>query len=425
MGLTYFEATYKIKLYGGSIENASEIWPLCYFRPPIRMIETLASLEARSNLMKAILKPSVESCVTDIDYSKEVPISLDKYNEAQQKVIKSCHSMVCCRDTSKICFRMIQGPPGTGKTHTLVGVVKVLFGATQTCRIMICAPSNGAVDEIARRLLQERDFRGSKKPLLLVRIGIKEKIHREIQPYWLDNLYEQIIKKIKVPSHINVRDELRKRVNDAILRCSEVILCTLGSSQSESLVSTFGTTTANRIDCLIVDEAAQCCEPELLLPLLYPSISKIILIGDHLQLPATVISLKADQYHYGRSLFERFYLYFQQNQTRIPVTMLTEQYRMRSEIVRFPSKQFYENRLTTARGSGKNAQIPFQPYFVFNLTDSKETSVKSGSKSNPHEADFIIKLLHVIFNKITPPVSIGVITFYKAQVTLLKNVAKL
>lgn len=180
------------------------------------------------------------------------------------------------------------------------------------------------------------------------------------------------------------------------------------------------------------------------MPMVY-NISKVVLIGDHLQLPPTVISKKAQQLGFGRSLFERFHEHFRKlnhSSTPNPFIMLQHQYRMNPEISLYPSKMFYQGKLVNAQHAGVNPRynkFRIRPYFMFDLIDSRES--KCHSKTNQAEADFIYTLLLTILGKILNkdltrpkaaaitenqlpdqlPFTIGIITFYKGQKKLINQ----
>lgn len=180
---------------------------------------------------------------------------------------------------------LIQGPPGTGKSHTLVGIVEHLFANwthDRRMKLMICAPSNAAIDQVGHRLCRRNDklhedgMRHPKRQHLeLLRIGRLEKVSDEMLNY---HILEKT-KRLLSGRQKSIKDARRKAVLDA-----DVILTTLNSSQKFYLDEIFvgnaeeDEPPCDQIDCLLVDEAAQCSEPELLMPLLYP-VNKVILIG--------------------------------------------------------------------------------------------------------------------------------------------------
>lgn len=438
------------------------IEPLFYLKPTLRLIETIAVMSTRTPFFDKILQPDYGCCEFEPLEATGVRfkfVDSRQYNEFQQAAITGCYSAIM-RPFSTVKVMLVQGPPGTGKTHTLVGIVKNMFANFESdkgpLRIMICAPSNGAIDEIGRRLLSNKHFLKpfKSRSLRIVRIGQKAQIHSDIHRYLLDNLIDMNLEKAQKEkkygnSKLRNPDLLkRSRVRDDLLLNADVILSTLSSCQQSSLElfrDKFSSKSAIR--CLIVDEASQCSEPELLMPFVFRSITKVILIGDHLQLPATVISKKAQQLNYGRSLFERFIGYFEKQVntgliSHLPLITLNRQFRMHPMICSFPSKQFYKGLLQTASKSGHNPSIRIQPYFVFDLANSVENCSsrgQTGTKYNLVEVDFVCQLLKRILKKLGHPVdtdqeiaalpeklsaSIGVVTFYRGQKSVIVSCLK-
>ena len=389
---------------------------LGYVRPQLRQCEAICSLQF-SPLKNAILKPNFQYSQVLLP-SNHSPTCNDStwndYNASQMKTIVSSLELIKQpQNTNKIL--LIQGPPGTGKTHTIIGMVKKIYmdwESEKYPKILICAPSNGAIDEIAMRLYQVRHFFAksrAKRALRLVRIGQEDQIHPTTRRIYIDSLVESNLDQIRQERHENnstrqdeldqqltklvaesvelkrrqvdaedeeVRrvereiqrvtlkiadlrrnpytaekgnpqldlDKVRKNLRRDILIKADIILSTLNSCRNQQLSQIYKE--SKTFNCCIVDEASQCCEPEILMPLNYLSITKFILIGDPMQLPATVISTKALEYGYGRSLFERHFNYFNsQKKQNNPILMLDTQYRMHREICQFPSTYFYQNRL--------------------------------------------------------------------------------
>ena len=241
----------------------------------------------------------------------------------------------------------------------------------------------------------------------------------------------------KYPSHL-FSENFRRKYRETILLQADVILSTLNSVQNACLkLEQLKHKEAFR--CLIVDEATQCTEPELLKPLIH-SVNKLILIGDHRQLPATVISNISQRAGFERSMFERL------NSCNMSIVKLYQQFRMQKEICNFPSRNFYNGKLKTHSNIGVNSKIPLMSYFLFDVSEATEKKVKiilepeisvpepnvqaNISLYNLEEINFIIKLLLVIFNRLgynvnekslgnlpkkKLKVSIGVITFYRGQ----------
>ncbi|OAG29258.1 regulator of nonsense transcripts 1 [Nematocida displodere] len=188
---------------------------------------------------------------------------------------------------------LIKGPPGTGKTKTITAIIG--FGLLMKWRVLVCAPSNAAVD----MLWENASNWGN------VLTGITATRASHSTPYTPTNL----------------------------------VFSTLSYAGSSSLAkSTF--------DLVIVDEACQATEPSTLIPLRTKP-SRFVLVGDPMQLPPTVLSQNA---HLSTSLFARL-------ATTIAPELLDTQYRMHPNISAFPSKQFYQNALKNA-ASYQDVHLP-------------------------------------------------------------------
>lgn len=450
---------------------------LYYLKPMIRQIESVALLK-ESALANDILSPKVITC--QLSVPTIVDIKSPHYNNMQYRAIIGT-SEALVRNIPKI--QLIQGPPGTGKTHTLIGLIKHFYSnwhdPAKMPKVLICAPSNGAIDEVVRRLYKEREFlKGTqaKRSLRMVRVGHPDQISESVRHISLDELVEtnanfkieglkkkhlsrikeletelsrcdteisnlryskrqheipsvelQIAKLLKELDACKATEEVstKREVSDAskrnmrfeLVKNADVILTTLNSCQRQPLDALFKPERSEvAFHCVIVDEASQCCEPELLMPLCY-RISKMILIGDPMQLPATVISRHAQEFDFGRSLFERFFIHFGRYSPTSPIAMLTEQYRMHPDICHFPSKQFYDGRLVSARVT-KNPH-PLMPYIIFDLKHSAESKSDKTSIENEVEANFVRNLLVAVLTKAPESSKIGVITPYKGQKRLI------
>lgn len=453
-----------------------------YLRPMLRNIEAVYSL-VNSKLCEEILNPSVMAC--QMAFPQEIKLPDNSYNESQYKSILASVEAVQ-RPFPIPKMLLVQGPPGTGKTFTLVGMIQRIFtdwdDLSNSPKILVCTPSNGAVDEIARRLHDHRHFLNKSpmnRSLRIVRLGQTNQIHPSVRKFSLDELVESNIKSRKsdlektFTTKINsLKDSAAKKdqeiaelraknekdkadkcasemyqiyrdlklaqaelskveeTNSAqdkrllkldILRKADVILSTLNSSRHVLLEDLFQSKRDPiRFNCAIIDEASQCAEPELLMPLMYNSISKLILIGDPMQLPATVISPIAAEYNYGRSLFERIFLHFGKYSTNSPVLMLDTQYRMHSQICSFPSLKFYDNRLKTPDALDERP-FPAKPYMVFDLRGTVEDVANPKNIVNEAEADFVVTLYVAVREMIPKNCTIGIITPYQGQKRMLIN----
>ncbi|XP_074150040.1 putative helicase senataxin isoform X1 [Sminthopsis crassicaudata] len=390
------------------------------------------SLLGRNSLIpltRVILNPSTSDfCPRDsLNTAPEKILAyLKDYNEDQKKAIEVAYAMVKQPPLiAKIC--LIHGPPGTGKSRTIVGLLyriltekpkkgdsdENLNAKFKRNRVLVCAPSNAAVDELMKKIILEfkEKCQDKKNPLgncgdiNLVRLGPEKSINNEVLKFSLDSQVNHRMKK-DFPNHIQEMHE-RKEYLDvkldklsrqrALDRCekgqkrsnldeeiariskerqqlaskikevrgrpqeaqssiileSHVICCTLSTSGGLLLESAFRRQGCIPFSCVIVDEAGQSCEIETLTPFIHRC-NKLILVGDPKQLPPTVISVKAQEYGYDQSMMARLYKHLEEQVkqnviSRSPVLQLTVQYRMHPDICLFPSSYIYNRTLKTNR----------------------------------------------------------------------------
>ncbi|CAA0826618.1 Probable helicase MAGATAMA 3 [Striga hermonthica] len=290
-------------------------------------------------------------------------------------------------------------------------------------RVLVCAPSNSALDEIVLRILNTgiHDENGHSYNPKIVRIGLKP--HHSVQAVSMDYLVEQ--KLSGVDSHTgdkqrqggasNDRDSIRTSILDEAV----IVFSTLsfsGSSLFNKLNRTF--------DVVIIDEAAQAVEPATLVPLAN-GCKQVFLVGDPVQLPATVISPVAEKYGYGMSLFKRF------QRAGYPVQMLKTQYRMNPEIRSFPSKEFYDEALED--GPDVESQTKrswhkfrcFGPFCFFDIHEGTESQPSgSGSWVNVDEVDFVLSMYGSLVSRYPELKSssrLAIISPYRHQVKLFRE----
>ncbi|CAD8060020.1 unnamed protein product [Paramecium primaurelia] len=403
-----------------------------------------------------------------------------KYNQSQANSIKE----ILQQEKG---ISLLQGPPGTGKTHTLIGI---LSGAYEYMKIndkfprkkiLICAPSNAAIDEIILRIMRPDslfDSDGKSREVKVIRIGLideesdySDTIKKVSLEYLAQNmlLKSQIVKQeadqkttadlridickiqnqikkllklkkqdptdqsinseqiSKLKSDLSVKQQYLEKMKtnkiqykesynlfcEKILNESEIICSTLNSSGSEKLSKYM-----DQIELLIVDEAAQCTEPSNIIPLRL-GVEKMILIGDPKQLAATTFSSISNTNLYNRSLFERildnnFQPYF-----------LNIQYRMDSEIRKFPSFEFYQNKLIDHE-SVIQRELPenyFKKQMLFlDIIDGQEKRDNT-SYINEKEAYIVFQLIKNIKEQFKNQ-TIGIISSYKSQVKLIQSLIK-
>ena len=397
--------------------------------------------------------------------------SSDIYNSSQIEVLIKANQM-----KNNEVF-LIQGPPGTGKTHTILGLIS-LFMLNKYIKLLICTQSNTAIDEICSRLLNKGlyDERLNKIDANFIRYGFferrdKEKkyldsnqgkiLEKKSMDYLVDFKFKEKlenanIEKEKIIKEINIlsidkeknkeqikilenkkqvlllnlnKNKFEKQNYEYFLLSNTPILCTtLNNSGNEKLKK-------NNInyDILIIDEACQCVEPSSLIPLCH-GIKKLILVGDHQQLPATVFYPKAKNILYNRSLFERLI------DNDIPRHILTIQYRMQTNIRQFISALFYDNKLLDSPDKNYVSKINNNTiykiidikknFFFFDLNFSEEKFDENiKSFYNMEEILFTFYLIKSINNIIKKYNSLNnnykykyaVITPYQGQVKKIKE----
>ena len=244
---------------------------------------------------------------------------------------------------------MIQGPPGTGKTHTAVRILEI-WAKQDIGTVLAVADSNVAVDNLLEGLV--------KRGVRAVRLGQPVKVREGLRDSTMDAEMERHPLRKDLMSHIELNEKLARRIKgmrggkekglahrdlsrgwkevkriegeirDDILDRAQVLCCTCIGSGHEIL-------DGRKFPRVLIDEATQATEPATLVPLVRGA-RQVVLIGDHRQLPPTVISRRAEKGGLDRSLFERLI------DMGISPSILTTQYRMHPAISEFPNTQFYD-----------------------------------------------------------------------------------
>ncbi|KAI9781046.1 MAG: hypothetical protein M1835_004368 [Candelina submexicana] len=304
-------------------------------------------------------------------------------NESQKDAIKFA---VASREVA-----LIHGPPGTGKTYTLIELILQLL--KQKLRILVCGPSNISVDNIVERL--------SPHKVPIIRLGHPARLLSSVLNHSLDVLtqtseaaaivrdvrQEMDSKQASIRKTRNGRErrsiygdlkELRKEYRERERKCvdnlilgSNVVLATLHGAGGFQLRDA-------DFDVVIIDEASQALEAQCWVPLL--SAKKVVLAGDHLQLPPTIKSLNAKARSDGAktatdmsletTLFDRLLSLHGPTIKR----MLTTQYRMHEKLMRFPSQVLYDSKLIAAEAV-KARLLKDLPYEVNKTEDTSEPLV--------------------------------------------------
>ncbi|KAL1329314.1 hypothetical protein AAHE18_12G031900 [Arachis hypogaea] len=215
-------------------------------------------------------------------------------------------------------------------------------------------------------------------------------------------------------------DEARASLEASFANEAEIVFTTVSSS-GRKLFSRL----SHGFDMVVIDEAAQASEVGVLPPLSLGA-ARCVLVGDPQQLPATVISKAAGTLMYSRSLFERF------QQAGCPTMLLSVQYRMHPQIRDFPSRYFYQGRLTDSESVVKLPDEVYhkdpllRPYIFYDIKHGRE-SHRGGSVSyqNIHEAQFCLRLYEHLQKTLKSlgmgKISVGIITPYKLQLKCLQR----
>lgn len=355
------------------------------------------------------------------------PISFPWLNRAQQEAV---NKVLRAKDVA-----IVHGPPGTGKTTTLVEAIYETL--RRESQVLVCAQSNMAVDWISERLVD--------RGISVLRIGNPTKVNDKMLSFTYERRFEahpdypqlwsirQAIRKLR--QERKRRDngwhqkmdrlksravELELRINSQLFGEAKVIASTLTGSASHLL-------SGQKFGTLFIDEAAQALEAACWIAI--RRASRVVLAGDHCQLPPTVKSIAALKGGLGTTLMERIV-------ARKPsvVTLLTVQYRMNEQIMRFSSNWFYDGRVESAPEVKYRGILDYDNPITW--IDTSESSAKeefvgeSFGRINKTEAELTLEALKNYFIKIgrqriaDEHIDVGVISPYRAQVQLLRRMVR-
>ena len=356
------------------------------------------------------------------------PMAFPYLNKTQEEAV---NEVLRAKDVA-----IVHGPPGTGKTTTLVEAINETL--MRESQVLVCAQSNMAVDWISEKLVD--------RGIPVLRIGnptrVNDKMlsftyerrfeaHPDYPQLWSirkalrdlrehrrrgDSSFHQKVERLKSRA-----TELEVRINGELFGEARVIACTLTGSAHRLLQG-------QKYNTLFIDEAAQALEAACWIPI--RKVSRVVLAGDHCQLPPTVKSIAALKAGLGKTLMERI----AENHPD-EVNLLKIQYRMNEQIMRFSSDWFYHGQVESApsvRHRGiLDYDIPIE-WRQASIDDegtppAEEFVGESFGRINKTEAQLTLDTLQRYFEKIGKQrvlderIDVGVISPYRAQVQYLRQ----
>lgn len=419
--------------------------------------------EALDRVMKA--KNNRLAYLRDLFYSHQKagrfsfePMKFPWLNPTQERAV---NEVLWAKDVA-----IVHGPPGTGKTTTLVEAINETL--MRESQVLVCAQSNMAVDWISEKLVD--------RGINVLRIGNPTRVNDKMLGFTYERRFEshadypqlwairkaiRELRKNRKKGSENYHQkmdrlksraaEIELRINAELFGEARVIACTLVGSAHHLLEGMkFGT--------LFIDEAAQALEAACWIPM--RRASRVILAGDHCQLPPTVKSIAALRAGLGKTLMERI----AENKPEV-VTLLKIQYRMNDEIMRFSSDWFYggevesapqikyrsvldyDHPITWIDTSNEENQITIEGEDAPEDSASTASSVSAANQNsdlnfkeqfvgesfgriNKAEAELTLLTLAEYFTKIgkqrvlEESIDVGIISPYRAQVQYLKKLIK-
>ena len=419
--------------------------------------------EALDRVMKA--KNNRLAYLRDLFYSHQKagrfsfePMKFPWLNPTQERAV---NEVLWAKDVA-----IVHGPPGTGKTTTLVEAINETL--MRESQVLVCAQSNMAVDWISEKLVD--------RGINVLRIGNPTRVNDKMLGFTYERRFEshadypqlwairKAIRELRKnrkkgsENYHQKMDRLKSRATEIELRINaelfgeaRVIACTLVGSAHHLLEGMkFGT--------LFIDEAAQALEAACWIPM--RRASRVILAGDHCQLPPTVKSIAALRAGLGKTLMERI----AENKPEV-VTLLKIQYRMNDEIMRFSSDWFYGGKVESAPQIKYRSVLDYDHPITWIDTSNEENQItiegedapedsastassvsaanqnsdlnfkeqfvgESFGRINKAEAELTLLTLAEYFTKIgkqrvlSESIDVGIISPYRAQVQYLKKLIK-
>lgn len=368
---------------------------------------------------------------TPVSERKLFPVRFPWLNVTQEEAV---NHVLAAKEVS-----IVHGPPGTGKTTTLVeAIYETLHRENQ---VMVCAQSNTAVDWISEKLID--------RGINVLRIGNPTRVNDKMLSFTYERRFEshpdyselwgirkairEIQSSFRKKSH-SEKETARNRLSRLRFRATElevqidtdlfsearVIACTLVGSANRVLTNHTFTT-------LFIDEAAQALEAACWIAI--GKADRVILAGDHHQLPPTIKCIEAARGGLDRTLMQKVAA----NKPET-VSLLKIQYRMHEDIMRFSSHWFYQDELKAAPEVSQRGILAYDtPVVWFDTADcdfEEDRLSESMSRINKQEAVLLVEQLQTYIEKITKErvldesIDFGLISPYKSQVQYIRGLIK-
>lgn len=396
-----------------------------------------AVIEAKNNRI-AELREMIEG-VLPISFQKtDDDILIPQLNLSQNRAVRHVLSV---NDIG-----VVHGPPGTGKTTSLVQAIRLTLQTE--AQVLVCAPTNSAVDLLTEKLVE--------LGINVLRLGHPARMADELQqssvdgkisasPYYKDikNLrrnaeeyfrmagkYKRVFGKEDAQQRAAFYSEAKNCIKEArlledfvveeLFKDAQVICCTPVTSTHRAL-------NRKRFNTLFFDEASQALEPMVWIPLL--KCQRLILSGDHFQLPPVVKSLEAKKGGLDQTLLDRCI------ELKDAVVLLNRQYRMSAAIMGFSNQYFYNNELIADETVAEHSLLNDESNYLSKSIEFIDTAgcsfdeiqnPETLSHFNPKEGEILFKhlqqlLLDYSVNTDLPTLDIGIISPYKEQREWLKE----
>jgi len=379
-------------------------------------------------------KPAFRDAVTDQTLHYLNP----GLNETQRKAVRGAFE-------AEDVF-LIHGPPGTGKTVVLLEIIRQARRLGES--ILVSAPSNAACDHLVSSLVfagepvtrfghparMTESLREHTFNYKIVRHTLAKQLEKNAGE--IERLFKQNDRRRErganswddekaVREEVNrLRDDnraLKSEIFHQVWKESDIVVCT-HTVAGDPLI------TSRSFDWIILDEAGQSTEPASWIPIRRGG--KVVMAGDHCQLPPTVHSKRKGPDSLMVTLFERFHEKLdEKSKVRLDV-----QYRMNEAIMQFSSQEFYEGQLLAAKENQKHTlsdlagvhgseetQTPFAFFDTAGLGFEEREEEGTGSRFNEEEAQLVVKLYRSLTQAGLAAYQVGIVSPYKAQVKLLNQ----